>query len=169
MRPRVPVVDKPPVRRMRDVLTSCKLLKDLLVAMPFLACNLVLAQQVTISLGSGSAAPGSSVTVPVTMTATSGVQPAGLQWTMGYSSTDVSSVTVTAGSSATAAGKTVSCSNTSTSTTCIAYGLNTSAMGSGIVANATSDTVLRFVPPLVVTKADCDRVVATIEQALKAL
>jgi acetylornithine/N-succinyldiaminopimelate aminotransferase len=42
-------------------------------------------------------------------------------------------------------------------------------MESGIVANATSDSVLRFVPPLVVTTADCDRVVSTIEQALRAL
>ena len=42
-------------------------------------------------------------------------------------------------------------------------------MESGIVANATSDSVLRFVPPLVVTKEDCDRVVTTIEQALNAL
>ena len=30
-------------------------------------------------------------------------------------------------------------------------------MEAGIVANATSDSVLRFVPPLVVTTADCDR------------
>jgi len=42
-------------------------------------------------------------------------------------------------------------------------------MEAGIVANATSDTTLRFVPPLVVTKEDCDRVVATIERALRAL
>lgn len=42
-------------------------------------------------------------------------------------------------------------------------------MEARIVANATSDTVLRFVPPLVVTKADCDHVVAAIEQALNAL
>ncbi len=42
-------------------------------------------------------------------------------------------------------------------------------MEAGIVINATSDFVLRFVPPLVVTKADCDRVVETIHQALQAL
>ncbi len=41
-------------------------------------------------------------------------------------------------------------------------------MEAGIVANATSDSVLRFVPPLVVTNADCDRVVTTIEQALNS-
>ena len=42
-------------------------------------------------------------------------------------------------------------------------------MEAGIVANATSDTVLRFVPPLVVTKSDCDRVVMTIHEALHAI
>jgi acetylornithine/succinyldiaminopimelate/putrescine aminotransferase len=36
----------------------------------------------------------------------------------------------------------------------------------GIVANATSDTVLRFVPPLTVTTADCDRVVQALKEAL---
>ncbi|HZO88643.1 MAG TPA: acetylornithine transaminase [Chthonomonadaceae bacterium] len=38
----------------------------------------------------------------------------------------------------------------------------------GIVANAIGDTILRFVPPLVVTQADCDRVVQELEAALRA-
>ncbi|MCW3051061.1 MAG: acetylornithine aminotransferase apoenzyme [Chthonomonadales bacterium] len=42
-------------------------------------------------------------------------------------------------------------------------------MEAGIVVNATSDTTLRFVPPLIVSNEDCDRVVTTIEQALRAL
>jgi len=50
-----------------------------------------------------------------------------------------------------------------------AKAVNKYLMEAGIVANATSDTTLRFVPPLVVTKEDCDRVVTTIEQALRAL
>ncbi|HLH80352.1 MAG TPA: acetylornithine transaminase [Chthonomonas sp.] len=37
----------------------------------------------------------------------------------------------------------------------------------GIVANAIGDSTLRFVPPLVVTKADCDRVVQALEYALQ--
>lgn len=39
----------------------------------------------------------------------------------------------------------------------------------GIVCNAIGDRVLRFVPPLVVTEADCDRVVASLRQELGAL
>src|SRR5580658_10345736 len=99
--------------------------------------SMVLAQQVTLSVGSGTATPGTSVTVPITLTAAGGAQPAGLQWTMGYSSADVSSVSVAAGSSSTAAGKSLSCSSTSTSTICIAYGMNENIIASGTVASAT--------------------------------
>jgi acetylornithine/N-succinyldiaminopimelate aminotransferase len=41
-----------------------------------------------------------------------------------------------------------------------------SLLEQGIVANAIGDTVLRFVPPLVVTAQDCDRVVAALQTAL---
>jgi len=50
-----------------------------------------------------------------------------------------------------------------------AKAVNKYLMEAGIVANATGDTTLRFVPPLVVANEDCDRVVETIEQALRAL
>jgi acetylornithine/N-succinyldiaminopimelate aminotransferase len=42
-------------------------------------------------------------------------------------------------------------------------------MERGIVANAIGDTVLRFVPPLIVTEHDCDRVVAALSAALNEL
>jgi len=38
----------------------------------------------------------------------------------------------------------------------------------GIVVNAVGETILRFVPPLVVSEADCDRVVAALRAALRA-
>jgi acetylornithine/succinyldiaminopimelate/putrescine aminotransferase len=41
-------------------------------------------------------------------------------------------------------------------------------MERGIVANAVGDTVLRFLPPLVVTNADCNRVVDALEIVLTA-
>jgi predicted acetylornithine/succinylornithine family transaminase len=44
--------------------------------------------------------------------------------------------------------------------------LLTNLLEQGIVANAVGDTVLRFVPPLVVTNADCDRVVTALQTAL---
>src|ERR1700722_14023996 len=118
----------------------CKLLIQLLITtflLVFAASSTMLAQQVTLAVGSGSASPGTSVTVPITMTTSGGSVPAGVQWTMGYSSSDISSVSVVAGASSTAAGKSVNCSSTSTSTICVAYGMNENIIASGTVASAT--------------------------------
>src|SRR6266849_4232427 len=80
------------------------------------------AQQVALSLSSGSTTPGSSVALSVSMTSSGGALPTSLQWTMSYP-TGVTGVSVVAGSSAIAAGKSVSCSGTPV--TCIVFGLNT--------------------------------------------
>jgi len=37
----------------------------------------------------------------------------------------------------------------------------------GVVVNAVGDAILRFLPPLVVTPADCDRVVAALQEILR--
>jgi acetylornithine/N-succinyldiaminopimelate aminotransferase len=39
----------------------------------------------------------------------------------------------------------------------------------GIVANAIGDNILRFLPPLVVTEADCDRVTAALKEILSGI
>ena len=62
-----------------------------------------------VALSSGSGTPGSTVTLSLTMSATGGAQPSGLQWTMGYSSSDITSVVETIGSAASAAGKSLQC------------------------------------------------------------
>ena len=41
-------------------------------------------------------------------------------------------------------------------------------LDAGIVANATSEHVMRFVPPLIVTREDCDRVVSALGELLQA-
>jgi acetylornithine/succinyldiaminopimelate/putrescine aminotransferase len=51
----------------------------------------------------------------------------------------------------------------------IARGLLAHLLEAGIVANAVSDTTLRFVPPLVVTAQDCDKVVFELRQGLRRL
>ena len=38
----------------------------------------------------------------------------------------------------------------------------------GVVVNAVGDTVIRFLPPLVVTEADCDTVVQALGDALES-
>ncbi len=91
-------------------------------------------QQVALSLGSGSGLPGSTVTVSMTMTASGGAQPSGLQWTMSYSSSAISGVVGTIGGAASAAGKTLQCSYGSGTANCLVIGINTTAIASGTVA-----------------------------------
>src|SRR5579864_3418064 len=102
-----------------------------------LMTNPLAAQQVSISVSSGSTTPGSSVTLSVSANSTGGAQSAALQWTMSYSASDISGVTVVADSATTAAGKTLSCSNTTGATTCVVFGVNATALGNGSVARAT--------------------------------
>jgi predicted acetylornithine/succinylornithine family transaminase len=48
----------------------------------------------------------------------------------------------------------------------LAKAVLTNLLEQGIIANAIGDTVLRFLPPLIVTTKDCDRVVNAIRNAL---
>jgi acetylornithine/succinyldiaminopimelate/putrescine aminotransferase len=42
-----------------------------------------------------------------------------------------------------------------------------SLLDAGIVVNAVGDTILRFLPPLIVTESDCDRVLHTLARILR--
>jgi uncharacterized protein (TIGR03437 family) len=77
---------------------------------------------------------GGTVTVPLNMTAT-GVQPAGLQWTVGYSSSSVARISFTAGPAAVAAGKAITCTAKAGSTMCLLTGTNMNTVASGVVAH----------------------------------
>ena len=99
------------------------------------AISPAIAQQVTLSLGSGSATPGSAVALGLSMTA-SGASPTGVQWSLNYPS-DVTGVTVVPSLAVTAAGISVSCMGSAGSTNCILYGLTASAIPTGSVATAT--------------------------------
>ena len=92
------------------------------------------AQTVTFGVSSGSASPGSTVTLDLSMDSASGTSPASAQWTLNYPATDFSSATVTPGSVAAGAGKSVSCTSTPGSSTCVLWGDNSIAMASGVVA-----------------------------------
>src|SRR5688572_27836353 len=88
-------------------------------------------QSVTLSLGSTSAQPGSSVSLPLSYTA--GTTPTGgIMWTFGYATADVTTVSVTAGAAATGAGKNITCNVISAGRyTCIAVGMNATAIATG--------------------------------------
>ena len=101
----------------------------------FLFLGPLASANVSYSIGSGAAAPGSTVVLDISIAG--GDLPAGLQWTLDYSTADISRVTVTAGPSATAAGKSVFCSNVSGDMTCLVIGTNTTGIADGVVAQAT--------------------------------
>ena len=90
----------------------------------------------TLTLSSASAAPGSTVSLNLTLSYPSGSAPAGLEWTLSYSTSAFTSVTMTAGPALTAAGKTLTCVSRTGSYECIAIGMNTNNIGTGVVAVA---------------------------------
>jgi uncharacterized protein (TIGR03437 family) len=95
------------------------------------------AQQIALSLGSGSALHGKSVSLSLSLATSGGAEPTSLQWTMAYPASAVSSVSVTPGSAATAAGKSLTCSSGKGKTLCIVFGVNDNALSSGELATAT--------------------------------
>ncbi|MCC6586625.1 MAG: hypothetical protein IT168_07900, partial [Bryobacterales bacterium] len=117
----------------RRFLSSSAFLKLLFLTVFFLCAAPLFAQGVTLALSSGSGTPGSTVNLNITLTSSSTL-PASLQWSMGYSAADVSSITVNAGAVATAAGKSVTCNPVSGSLNCLVFGFNTTTMPNGVVA-----------------------------------
>jgi uncharacterized protein (TIGR03437 family) len=89
-----------------------------------------MAQQVPLTLSSGSTTPGSNMALAVSLTASGGAAPTGLQWTMSYPAV-VTSVSVTANQ------KSIVCSSAAGSTTCLLFALDTNVLGNGVVATAT--------------------------------
>ena len=96
--------------------------------------NVANAQGISLAIGSAAAAPGTSTTLNLSMTATGGAQPDGVQWSLGYSVTDVSSIAVSAGAAATGAGKSLACSNGTGNVTCLLYGVNSAVIANGVIA-----------------------------------
>ena len=92
------------------------------------------AQGVALSLSSGSASPGGSVQLNISLEA-SGDLPTSAQWTLNYSTTDFTSAMVAAGSGV--ANKTLSCISGTGTATCLVWGLNTSSIPNNLVASVT--------------------------------
>ena len=70
----------------------------------------------------------------LSLTATSGNSPAGLQWSLTYPSSAVTGITVSAGAAATAAVKLVYCTNSAGSDLCLLTGINENIISNGVVA-----------------------------------
>jgi hypothetical protein len=88
----------------------------------------------SLSLSSASVPPGGSVVLALTLASDPASQPAGIQWDLAYSPTEITAINVYAGSALTGAGKSIQCAARSGSTTCLGVGLNTKVIASGVVA-----------------------------------
>ena len=98
-----------------------------------LSVNPLIAQG-TLALSSGGAAPNGSATLNLTLASPAGSEPAGIQWTLTYSPTNIVSISAIAGASGAAAGKSLSCSASSGSYICLLVGLNSNVMQNGVAA-----------------------------------
>ena len=116
-----------------------KRLSSLLTRSTFFAVALAAAHGVavgqdTLALSSGSAAPGTSVALNLSLSSQAGSAPTGLQWTLAYATNSIASVTAVAGASAIAAGKTISCFSSPGAATCLLAGINDNTMQNGVAA-----------------------------------
>ena len=121
----------------------------------FLLGSLAFSQTSSLSLSSGSAVEGGSVSLNLSLSASGGA-PAGLQWTLSFVPTDATSVVVAAGAALSGASKTLTCNSVSGSVTCMAIGATDSTIGNGVVATVTvtlSPATSGATVPIAVSKA----------------
>src|ERR1039458_4930800 len=90
--------------------------------------------QGTLALSSGTAA-GGTVALDLSLMSPSGKEPAGIQWDLTYSATDVVSINAVAAGTAVSAGKWISCSPGTHR--CLLAGLNANLIQNGAVAVVT--------------------------------
>ena len=140
--------------------------KSLLPVVLFLTISqaVALAQTVSLSGSLGTGISGGTATVNLNLTTSGGAQPAAIEWTTTYSTTDISSISVTAAGTAAAAGKTVICSYGTGTAICILYAMNQAVIADGLAAqisvNLTSTTAaataLSFSAPVASTPDGTD-------------
>lgn len=106
-------------------------------ALLFLALSSVgFAENAELRLASASGAPGSSVSLDLTLTSSqNGI--ASAQWTLNYWPVDVAAVSVVAGPAATSAGKSLYCAEGDGALKCILAGLSVGVLADGVVARVT--------------------------------
>src|ERR1019366_98249 len=92
--------------------------------------------QGALVLSSGTTA-GGTVALDLTLTSPTGSKPAGIQWDLTYSATDVVSINAVAAGTAVTAGKSINCSSSSGTYRCLLAGLNSSLIQNGVVAEVT--------------------------------
>ena len=95
------------------------------------------AQDALLTLSSGAASPGGSVSLSVNLALNGGIQPASVQWSLNYPAEDFDSVQLSASPATTIAGKSIQCTASTGSTSCLLIGLNVNPISSGLLAVVT--------------------------------
>lgn len=93
-----------------------------------------LAQGDTLSLSPATAAGPGTISLNVSLKSSAGQQPAGVQWTLSYSTGDFTAIQVTAGPAAVATGKVVYCAGAPGAYNCIVAGVNSTTLSDGVLA-----------------------------------
>lgn len=93
------------------------------------------AQPAALSLSSGTTQPGGTVSLYLDIAWTGSRLPAGTQWTLVFSPSDVVAISVAPGPAAIAAAKTISCNGPVPGRyICLATGINTNLINNGVLA-----------------------------------
>jgi outer membrane lipoprotein SlyB len=91
---------------------------------------------VSLTVSSGTARPGSVVTLDMNLNSNRGTRPATVKWSFVYVPSDIAQLSVAASPQISSAGKRIDCRDTPGKTTCIAWGLNGDPIQSGLLARA---------------------------------
>src|SRR5260221_3205336 len=109
------------------------------------------AQDALLTLSSGAASPGGSVSLSVNLALNGGIQPASVQWSLNYPAEDFDSVQLSASPATTIAGKSIQCTASTGSTSCLLIGLSVNPISSGLVTFQISPTTTHQISALELT------------------
>jgi hypothetical protein len=112
-------------------------LKGLAAALFLFATTGSFAQELLLTLSSGGAQTGGSVSLSLNLALNGGIQPASVQWLLNYPAEDFDSVQLLASPATTIAGKSIQCTSSPGTTSCLLIGLNVNPISSALLAIAT--------------------------------
>ena len=100
-----------------------------------------------LALSSAVVPPGGTASLNLSLTSPSGSEPAGLEWTLVYSTSAITNITANIGAAGKAAGKVLSCTLSPGSYTCFLTGLSTSGLNANIIQNGVVAIVTATISP----------------------
>jgi hypothetical protein len=112
-----------------------------------LSSTIAFCQTDALTLSSGVVSPGGTASLNLSLNSSTGTEPAGLEWTLVYSTSAITNITVSIGVAATAAVKVLSCTAGSGSYTCFLTGLSTGELNANMIHNGVVAVVNATISP----------------------